>query len=135
MKRVFHCSVCESTDHTARNHYGSKPREKRGRSIKTKEQQIYMNYRLEYATYLAWLQAGCAICRRDLRDRTPDVDHGHGCDHLGKGSYSCRACVRGLLCRSCNLRVGAYERGLNSDPDIAAYLGATPAREPDLTLF
>lgn len=132
MTRVFHCSRCGSTLHTARNHGGSLPPARRATS---KETNLWAHYRLEYATYLEWLAAGCALCECDLSDRTPDVDHDHGCDHPGKGGYSCRACVRGLLCRACNLRVGAFERGTRGDAAIAAYLGRAPDREPELTLF
>ena len=89
-----------------------------------KPKALWQFYRLSYADYLAMLDKGCGICGRDLHERTPDVDHDHACDHPGKGSASCRACVRGLLCRSCNLRVGAFERGLNRDADVAAYLAA-----------
>lgn len=94
---------------------------------KGKERNLQYFYRLAYSDYLAWLESGCGICGRDLHHRTPDVDHDHACDHPGKGSSCCRACVRGLLCRSCNLRVGAYERGLNSDEDIRVYLGQSRA--------
>lgn len=88
-----------------------------------KASNLRNHYRLGWSDYLALLDKGCGICGRDLHQRTPDVDHDHGCDHPGKGAYCCRACVRGLLCRSCNLRVGAYERGMNSDDGIRIYLG------------
>ena len=111
------CSVCQQTGHTARTHSGRAPR------TTLKAHSIYKFYRLRWADYLAWLENGCAICRCDLHDRTPDIDHDHACEHPDKGLASCRACVRGLLCRSCNLRVGAFERGQNDDADIRAYLG------------
>lgn len=120
MTRVFHCSTCGQAGHTARNHHNQRP--KNGRRGNSKARNLRNHYRLEWDTYLAWLASGCGICGIDLSGRTPDVDHDHACEHPGKGRYSCRACVRGLLCRSCNLRVGAFERGLNADEDIAAYL-------------
>lgn len=109
------------------------------RSPRTKAEQLWRFYRLPLLQYEAWLVAGCAVCGCDLSARTPDVDHDHSCDHPGKGLSSCRGCVRGLLCRSCNLRAGAFERGLNHDSDIAAYLGKRAGvsalkEEPD-TLF
>lgn len=124
------CSECLAPGHNKRAHQtgyaggtNAPPALRRGRT-QSREQTVWWFYRLPAAEYHAMLEAGCGLCGSDLSARTPDVDHDHRCDHPGKGSSSCRACVRGLLCRSCNLRVGAFERGLNHDPDIAAYLSA-----------
>lgn len=107
------------------------------RAPTTKAKSLWKFYRLPFAQYEAWLAKGCAICGCDLGERTPDVDHDHSCDHPGKGSSSCRDCVRGLLCRSCNLKVGAAERGFKvTDPRVLAYLSRRGNREPELnTLF
>jgi hypothetical protein len=131
MTRVFHCAICRSTAHTSRNHYGSaaSTRKSLAGSIDQKAKNLRNHYRLELADYMAMLARGCGICGTDLNDRTPDVDHDHACDHPGKGQYSCRACVRGLLCRGCNLRVGSYERGLCDDIAIAIYLGTAPRHQ------
>jgi hypothetical protein len=118
----FKCGTCGQAGHTARTHNGRTVGQNVDR-IKEKARNLRSHYRLGWADYLALLDKGCGICRRDLHRRTPDVDHDHDCEHPGKGTYCCRACVRGLLCRSCNLRVGAYERGRNSDQDIRVYLG------------
>lgn len=133
--RVFHCSICQSTEHTARNHDGSR-QPRRLSADESKARNVYSHYRLEYPDYLSLLELGCSVCEMRF-ERTPDIDHKHGCDHFGKGHFSCRACVRGLLCRSCNLRVGAFERGLNSDADVAAYLGVPRPRAevPQLALW
>lgn len=80
---------------------------------------VWNTYRLPAARYREMLATGCGIC--GAADPT-DVDHLHGCDHPDRGVECCERCVRGLLCRSCNLRVGAYERSQNSQPDVAAYL-------------
>jgi len=114
------CSRCRQYGHNRRG-CGTPLRK---RPSTTKAQSLNSFYRLDYADYLAMLEKGCGLCGRDLHDRTPDVDHDHSCDHAGKGKAACRACVRGLLCRSCNLRVGKFEAGLNLDADVAAYLGA-----------
>lgn len=76
---------------------------------------------------------GCALCGRHFASL--DVEHDHSCDHPGKGMFCCRDCVRGLTCRSCNLRIGAFERGLRSDPDIRDYLARHHGREPEPDLF
>jgi Recombination endonuclease VII len=116
------CGACGGRGHNSRS-CGRVPFS-RGRSRPTKADSLRLFYRLPYPDYLAMVAEGCGICRCDLNDRTPDVDHDHACDHPGKGTSSCRACVRGVLCRSCNLRVGAFERGLRDDAAIAAYLAA-----------
>lgn len=62
---------------------------------------------------LLWRQAGaCAICAKPLlffEVRPPSVDH----DHLtGR--------VRGILCQSCNLRVGWFEQAMANEGTVAA---------------
>lgn len=136
------CGRCGVLGHNSRTHEPGNGRRSDARSWSektpsaTKAASLWRDYRLPFADFLRMLEGGCAVCGQPF-ERTPDVDHQHGCAHPGKGSYSCRACVRGLLCRSCNLAVGAFERGQNSEDRIAAYLGrprAVPAAE-QLTLF
>lgn len=45
----------------------------------------------------------CADCKRPASEfkRMLDVDHDHDCC---PGTYSCGKCIRGLLCRSCNIK-------------------------------
>lgn len=125
------CSTCGIHGHNKRSCGRG-----RRRRPKTKAENLWKFYRLPHSEYLAMLERGCGICGRDLHDRTPDVDHDHSCTCPGKGSASCRAHVRGLLCRSCNLRVGAFERGRSTDSDIALYLGTlTPANVPTQDLL
>jgi Recombination endonuclease VII len=95
-----------------------KPRDGRTRSL-------WSNYRLRRPDYELMLPGGCGICGRKLGDIGVDVDHDHACDHPGKGWFSCRDCVRGLLCHPCNIRLGMHEAGtlINADPRIPEYLG------------
>lgn len=44
----------------------------------------------------------CGICRSNLSDK-PCVDHDHACC---SGEKSCGRCIRGLLCRPCNVLLG-----------------------------
>jgi hypothetical protein len=79
-----------------------------------------------YTTFLL-LQGGvCGLCRKD---RELELDHDHGCC---KKQKRCGYCYRGLLCRSCNQRMGRLDELLNlgvlavtvinSMPDEVAYL-------------
>jgi hypothetical protein len=55
----------------------------------------------------------CAICAKPLiisfEVRAPSIDHDH---RTGR--------VRGILCQSCNLRVGWYEQAMKNDSMVAA---------------
>lgn len=56
-------------------------------------------------------QAGlCAICHEPDSIKLA-VDHDHACCD---GDYSCGKCVRGLLCKRCNMAIGL----LQDKPDI-----------------
>lgn len=49
----------------------------------------------------------CAICRVQFSDELrPHVDHDHNHCPVGKG---CERCIRGLLCRECNLGLGHFK--------------------------
>lgn len=75
----------------------------------------------EYAALLALQDGRCAICK-GVRPYNLDVDHDH---KLG----SCRAAVRGLLCKACNRRLlpAAKDDILNLYSAID-YLNDPPAR-------
>lgn len=66
----------------------------------------------------------CAICRR-LTDITDlNIDHDHACcETRGKKmTKTCGQCVRGLLCRSCNLMLGHAQDNLDVLASAIAYL-------------
>ena len=66
----------------------------------------------------------CAMCRADFEDGQPIcIDHDHDCCPDEKSS--CGACVRGLLCVSCNTSLGIIEAKLAL---AEGYLARVPAR-------
>ncbi|MEU4064196.1 endonuclease domain-containing protein [Streptomyces wedmorensis] len=87
----------------------------------------------------------CALCGDNeepcdggiphVEPRPWQIDHDHQCCGM-KGSSN-RCCVRGILCRPCNLNeLAPYERKRRRGagfaiPDIDAYLANPPARRPE----
>jgi hypothetical protein len=70
----------------------------------------------EIAELIAEQQGGCALCRTPLSDSF-HVDHDHACC---PGSKTCGKCVRGVLCRRCNIGLGQF----NDDADLLATAAA-----------
>jgi len=60
----------------------------------------------EYISILNRQGGTCGICSHDFK-QTPQVDH---CHYSGK--------IRGLLCMSCNILLGYYEK-LNRNPELS----------------
>jgi hypothetical protein len=52
----------------------------------------------------------CLLCKGDLGE-TWTVDHDHACCPK---AHTCGRCVRGILCRRCNIALGMF----NEDPDL-----------------
>ncbi|WP_443095051.1 endonuclease VII domain-containing protein [Rothia koreensis] len=67
-------------------------------------------YKMTLSDYNKMLDAqggGCAICgQKPSEARRLSVDHDHACCPSEK---TCGACVRGLLCVTCNVWLGFYE--------------------------
>lgn len=70
---------------------------------------------------MLWLQDDtCALCRKRLHG-VFDVDHDHACcPPTSDWRKSCGKCIRGLLCRRCNFRLGMLETA--SVESLGAYL-------------
>ncbi|CAM5553447.1 endonuclease domain-containing protein [Streptomyces fumanus] len=76
----------------------------------------------------------CPLCGEGPGDDAAEgpiwwqIDHDHNC------CTGCPRCVRGLLCKPCNTRLGGYEKQLRqlrlrwSVPKVDAYLAAPPAQ-------
>lgn len=78
----------------------------------------------QYGAMLAAQSHGCAICGKTekVNGRMLAVDHDHACC---SGDQACGSCVRGLLCSSCNLHLGAVGDSIKHIESMAAYLRAT----------
>ncbi|MFG2404262.1 endonuclease VII domain-containing protein [Streptomyces brevispora] len=78
-----------------------------------RDNKMRVNYGITLEAYLRMLEDqgdGCAICGgTNPGGKELAVDHDHRCC---PGRKSCGACVRGLLCSSCNLAIGM----LGEDP-------------------
>lgn len=68
----------------------------------------------DYATLLEKQNNNCAICEHTF-DQTPAhapcIDHNHTCCPYQK---TCGKCIRGILCATCNRRLGWYESPASS---------------------
>jgi hypothetical protein len=134
-REVRQCPIC-STDITNRRRdteFCSEPcaREQRRLDGRTKtacrKTDLKRRYKMSPDDYERKLQEQgnrCAICRTDDPGTAHgfwQIDHDHGCCPI-RSSQGCGACVRGLLCSSCNLGLGHFA----DDPDrldaAAAYL-------------
>lgn len=65
---------------------------------------------------------GCATDLRTLEPRERSVDHDHRCCPSAR---SCGRCVRGLLCKKCNLALGLANDSPKILRQLAAYLERT----------
>jgi hypothetical protein len=75
----------------------------------------------EYDARLAEQDGRCAICREKCATgRRLAVDHDRKCC---PGKTSCGKCIRGLLCYTCNVRLGWVEKFLGA---IMQYLKVWP---------
>jgi hypothetical protein len=57
----------------------------------------------------------CLVCERDNRGETWCIDHDHvlAALHSHPVHVGCRDCVRGILCKSCNVGLGMF----SDDPE------------------
>jgi hypothetical protein len=81
-------------------------------------------HHLGLVAYEAMLKAQgecCAVCGID--NPAPDsmwtIDHDHNCC---PGTYSCGKCIRGLICRRCNMAIGLFKDSPDALNNAANYL-------------
>jgi hypothetical protein len=76
--------------------------------------------RKDYERILARQQGVCAICGNPPEKERLSVDHDHQCC---AGDRSCGKCVRGLLCRHCNVMLGHAKDSIETLRRGINYLG------------
>lgn len=65
----------------------------------------------------------CPICQNTISSETACIDHDHRC--CGK-SKACQLCVRGLLCRKCNMGLGIFMDSQENLERARQYLARRP---------
>lgn len=81
----------------------------------------------EYKQLLAFQAGKCAICCRATgRSKRLAVDHSHACQEGHEPKVGCRACVRGLLCSTCNEYIGRMHDDPRVGDRLAKYLRTPP---------
>lgn len=62
----------------------------------------------KYAEKLEEQDGHCALCEKTAGKKSLHVDHDHACCGEAK-KFTCGKCNRGILCQSCNTRLGYLE--------------------------
>ena len=87
------------------------------------EYRRYVKYKIhpdEYNKMLEKQDGKCAICEKKLvSQRDTHLDHDHKCC---PGRSSCGKCIRGILCRDCNLLLGNAEDNIKILKSAIQYL-------------
>ena len=73
----------------------------------------------QYENLLRGQGGVCAGCKTKPVELALSVDHNHNCC---AGRTSCGKCIRGLLCASCNLAIGAVKDSVNILNNLQHYL-------------
>ena len=63
------------------------------------KRQTHRRHGVSDEQFSSWVLLGCAVCGTEFTE-TPHVDHDH--KHCA-GRNGCKDCVRGLLCKCCNM--------------------------------
>lgn len=98
-----------------------KVRNKHGRGVRSR----YNISLSDYDRILAEQDGRCAVCKTDKPVGKGasrfSVDHDHACC---PGKKSCGKCVRGLLCRLCNIGIGALRDDISVLAHAIEYLSS-----------
>lgn len=96
-----------------------------------KTQTLMYRYRItldRYRELLADQNGLCAVCGVSQGEEYFCVDHDHSCC---PGTRSCGKCIRGLLCRPCNMGLGYLKDSPEILEEAARYLRTATPRTLD----
>ena len=110
------CSYCKSCNAISVSEWKAKNPDK----VRTNNLKRYSITPQQYDDMLAAQDGRCAICQAVPGARALSVDHDHSCCP-GK-QKSCGGCVRGLLCQTCNMLLGATEDSVERLASAIVYL-------------
>lgn len=108
-----HCKSCNKEYRLSRKdkekeyRKGYRERFKKKNPTYSKNKNLMYSYGItfdEYQDLILQQKGTCAIC--NLQTDLLVVDHDHSCC---PGPKSCSKCIRGLLCRTCNLGLGYFK--------------------------
>lgn len=105
------CKACHIEVNKDRGHYG-------------RTYHLEQKYRMTLEQWEALLESQggrCAICgiSKEALVGQFEVDHDHSCC---PGLYTCGECVRGLICKSCNMGLGKFKDDQNLLESALRYL-------------
>lgn len=122
--RLFHhCKDCDRA--RARKWIAAKRKADPEYALDVKLRHLYGIGLAGYRELLASQGGKCAVCEAhepNGRGKRFHVDHDHNCC---PGPRSCGACVRGLLCDTCNVGLGSFRDNVDHLMAAAAYLLAS----------
>lgn len=81
-----------------------------------KYRSIARKYKLDKETYLDMTSNGCEVCGSHMN---LCVDHDHSCCGTG---VTCGNCVRGILCKRCNMAEGLYKNDPKFIKNLIKYM-------------
>jgi hypothetical protein len=92
-----HCKICHVKETTSYRNSPKGSRIHKNRTLLTKF-KISLG---EYENLFLQQNSACALCKQSPENSKLAVDHKHG--HHGNPKIGCRECIRGLLCKPCNI--------------------------------
>jgi hypothetical protein len=82
-----------------------------------KLRMIERKYGLDEDAYLDMLDGGCEVCGSV---QNLCVDHDHSCCPVN--SATCGKCIRGILCRRCNMVEGVFKNDAKNIKNLVKYM-------------
>ena len=116
----WQCRDCERS--RARKYYEDRPGYNQIKGTRYRHEVQHQLGPGGYDRMLAEQDGKCKICNSDNPGGNRKffaVDHDHSCC---PGKWGCTKCVRGLLCNSCNIGLGAFSDDISKLEGAIAYL-------------